>query len=287
MKRASLILLALLVVTPLAHGQPAGNALLWKISGNGLEKPSYLYGTFHLLCPEQLQLQEILKKALSESDRLVLELDFDNPEVMTTVQKGMVFLDGTSARDYLSEEEYDLVASFFTTQLQVPFDQISFVKPFFLSAMSLFFYLDCQPESLEMKLTELAGGYQIEVQGIETVEEQLGFIEDIPLEDQKKMLLEVVESREEMKAMTDQMVQTYLKGDLDGLQSILDEYMSGEYAEMNEGLVTGRNKSWISKIEELARESPSFIAVGAGHLPGKEGVIQLLKSSGFTVEIVR
>jgi uncharacterized protein YbaP (TraB family) len=87
-----------------------------------------------------------------------------------------------------------------------------------------------------------------------------------------------------MQKMTDHLVDTYLKGDLDGLQDIIDDYMSGDYAALNEELIISRNKAWIPEIEELVKSQPTFIAVGAGHLAGKEGVIQLLRSSGFQVK---
>lgn len=267
--------------------QTGEQSLLWKVSGNGLDAPSYLFGTFHLLCPDDLNITDQIKKAMSESEVLALELDFDDPSLMMTLQQGMVYMDGTTAKDYLDSAEYAMVADFFTTKMQMPFQQLQVIKPFFLSSMTLLYFLDCQPVSLEMELSNLAKENEIEVIGLETVQEQLGFIDDISLEDQATMLVESIEDVDEMDGMTADMVETYLAGDLAGIQEIVDEYMTDDYADLNENLLTSRNEDWVPKIEKLMGEQSAFIAVGAGHLPGDKGLLKLLAKEGYTVEAVK
>lgn len=297
MKR-TLLAAALLVFAVLSSGaqtfdalssgaNSAENSLLWEISGRGLESPSYLYGTFHLLCPDDLVIPDRALAALQESEQLVLELDFDDPSLMMTMQLGMFLKDGKTAKDYLGEEDYQLVADFFTSKMGMPFGQISGIKPFFLSAMTLVFFMDCQPSSPEQRLTSLAGEQGKEVLGLETVEEQIGFIDNIPLEDAAEMLVSGIKELEDGGAMIDRMVSTYLEGDLDGIQDIIDSYMGDEYAEMSEELLVARNRNWIPAIEELISGKSSFIAVGAGHLPGEKGVIGLLREEGYAVTAVR
>jgi len=267
--------------------QSNDNSLFWKISGNGLEAASYVFGTFHLLCPDDLNITEQMKEAVSQSEVLALELDFDDPSLMLGLQSGMIFRDGTTAKDYLDEEEYSLVAEFFSEKMQLPFQQLSVIKPFFLSSMTMLYFLDCQPVSIEMELAGLAKEAEIEVIGLETVEEQLGFIDEISLEDQAKMLVEGIEDLDEMEGMTEQILQTYLAGDLQGINEIMDEYMTEDYSEMNENLILTRNADWIPKIEKLIAEQAAFIAVGAGHLPGDKGILTMLAKAGYKVEAVR
>jgi uncharacterized protein len=287
MKRAFMAI-AVLVLAVLASGaQPPENSLLWEISGNGLESPSYLYGTFHLLCPDDLVIPEKALTALQESEQLVLELDFDDPSMMVSMQQGMFMQDGKTAKDYLSAEEYDLVSGFFSSKMGIPFEQISGIKPFFLSAMTLVFFLDCQPTSPEQRLTQLAAGQGKEVLGLETVEDQIGFIDNVPLEDAAEMLVSGIEESEDGDEMIDQMLSAYLEGDLDAIQGIIDSYMGDEYAELNEELIISRNRDWVPSIEKLITDKSSFIAVGAGHLPGENGVIELLRAEGYTVKAVR
>ena len=101
------------------------------------------------------------------------------------------------------------------------------------------------------------------------------------------MLVMGIEEAEDGDEMTEEMVTTYLSGDLDGIQEIIDTYLGDEYAEINEDLLIDRNRDWIPKIRKLIAVKPAFIAVGAGHLPGENGIINLLRDEGYTVEAVR
>ena len=103
MKKLSLLFMTLLVPVFMLSAQNKGNSLLWKISGNGLEESSYVYGTFHLLCPNDLDLSKKVTDALDRSEQLVLELDFDDPTLMQTLQQNMMMPDGQTAEDYLNE----------------------------------------------------------------------------------------------------------------------------------------------------------------------------------------
>ncbi len=287
MKRVISILAVLFFGTILALSQPLEKSLLWKITGPGFSTPSHLYGTYHLLCPDDLVISDAALRALEQSERVVLELDFDDPGLMTAMQQGMFMADGTTAKDYLDEEEYALVSDFFTSKMGIPFEQLAAVKPFFLSSMTLIYFLDCQPASPEMHFTKMAGDQEMEVLGLETIEEQIGFIDNIPVEDAATMLVAGIKELEEGQELSDRVVRAYLEGDLEKLELIMDEYLGGDYTKINDDLVVARNEGWIPKIENLITEKPSFIAVGAGHLPGEKGVIQLLRNMGYAVEAVK
>jgi len=287
MQKTTMVLLALMVSAASLYGQVSSKSLLWEISGNGLEKTSYLYGTFHLLCPDDLQIKDKVKNAVGSSEQLVLELDFDDPSVMQTIQQNMAYSDGTTAEDYLNKSEYQLVAGFFRDSLQLPFERLQAIKPFFLSSMTLIHFAGCQTVSFEQRLTSMAKEEDIEVKGLETVQEQMGFIEDVPIKMQKKMLLENLQHYDSSRVMFQKMMDCYLSEDLPGLNAISQEsFTSQEYAEFRDNLLTNRNKNWIPDIEAMVKEKASFIAVGAAHLPGKEGVIDLLRKKGYQVEPV-
>lgn len=286
-KKIALIVASFVFSVISIYGQQHENSLLWKISGNGLEQSSYLYGTFHLLCPSDLEIDEKVKQAFAASNQLVLELDFDDPSVMPSIQKNMVYRDGTTARDYLNEEEYKMAESFFTDSLNMPFQRMQAIKPFFLSSMTIMHFLGCQPVSFEQKLTGMAQQDSIEVKGLETVKDQIGFIDAIPQEMQKKMLIESIKKYDSSKMLFDNMKTFYLEENIDGLNDVVDSYMSDEYADFKKDLLTKRNKKWVPAIEELAKRGSSFIAVGAGHLPGKDGLIDLLRKAGYKVEAVK
>lgn len=286
MKKYTLLLLAVVASAIYLYGQNDGNSRLWKISAKHLEQPSYLYGTFHLVCPDDLQIQDKVNDAMDASDQLVLELDFDDPTVMSTIQQHMAFTDGTTASDYLSDSEYNQLAGFFRDSLNLPFERLKAIKPFFLSSMTLMHFLKCQPVSFEQQLTRMAGERNMEVNGLETVEEQMHFIDNLSMEHQKKMLMENLKNYERSKRMFDRMVNYYRNGNLEGLNSISENYMSEDYADFKEELLIQRNKNWVPAIEEWINQRSSFIGVGAAHLPGEEGVISLLRKAGYQVEPV-
>ena len=287
MKKMTTLLLALMFSVASLYGQVSSKSLLWEISGNGLEKSSYLYGTFHLLCPDDLQIKDKVKNAVGASEQLVLELNFDDPSVMQTIQQSMAYSDGTTAKDYLNKSEYELVAGFFRDSLQLPFERLHAIKPFFLSSMTLIQFAGCQPVSFEQKLTSMAKQEGIDITGLETVGEQMGFIEDIPMKMQKKMLLENLQHYDSSRVMFHKMMDCYLREDLPGLNAISQEsFVDEEYVDFRENLLISRNKDWVPKIEQVVREKACFIAVGAAHLPGREGVIDLLRKKGYRVEPV-
>jgi hypothetical protein len=278
--------MTLLVPVFMLRAQNDGNSLLWKISGNGLEKSSYVYGTFHLLCPNDLDLSKKVTDALDRSEQLVLELDFDDPTLMQTLQQNMMMPDGRTAEDYLNEEEYKLLAGFFNDSLNLPFERIKGIKPFFLSSMTISHFLGCQPASFEQTLTKAAQNKEMEVKGLETVEEQLSFIDNLSMEMKKKMLMENLKQYDKSKKMFREQVDYYLSENLEGLNSIIDDYMSSDYAQLREDLLVKRNKNWVPEIRKMIHEQPSMIAVGAGHLPGSDGLLELLREAGYSVEPV-
>lgn len=261
-------------------------SLLWQISGNGLEKPSWLFGTIHLLCPDDFELKQKVTDALGKSEQLVLELDFDEPGLIASLQKYMYLPDSIKASDYLNDEEYTIVENYFSDSLGMSFMMMKRIKPFFLISFTLFDFLDCAPVSMEEKLTQEARSEGYEVYGLETIEEQVGFIDDISIEMQAKMLLESITEYNEMKTMFDEMILSYTSENINKLNELMQEYMSEEYAEVELGLLIKRNHKWIGSVKKFMHDRPSFIAVGAGHLIGEEGLISLLRKQGYTVEAV-
>ncbi len=284
MKRT--IVIVLMLLTAFGAARAGENSLLWKISGNGLESPSWLFGTNHMLCPGMISIPDKVKEAMMQSEQLILELDFDDPAVMQKIQQGMIYKDGTTAADYLTDKEYKQVSTFFTDSMNLPFSQLRIIKPFFLSSITLIHYLGCQPVSMESSLIELSSEKEMEVKGLETVSDQLNFVESLPVDKQKEILLAQVTSHDSVKTMYKMMVDKYLEEDIFGLHEITTGYMTGEYSEFGEEMLVKRNLRWIPDIEEIVRDKSSFIAVGAGHLPGDDGVIMLLREKGYKVEAV-
>ena len=124
-----------------------------------------------------------------------------------------------------------------------------------------------------------------EIYGLETVEDQMQVFEDIPYESQLDDIIEMLQDGDATQEYYDQMIDTYKAEDLNALIKMLNEYY--ENPEEAKILLDNRNIKWIPKIGEYAKDKSTFFAVGAGHLPGDNGVIKLLKKAGYKVKPVK
>lgn len=285
MKRILLLLLFISLSIFSVKAQELEDSTLWKIEGNGLEKPSYLFGTIHITCDATLEAD--VKKALAETTQIVMELDMDDPTMQSKMMQGMYLKDDKTLKDFVTEEEYKLIDSLFINNMGMSVKLLENVKPFFLSSMFYPKMIDCPMQSFELELTKVASEQNEEILGLETIEEQLKVFDDIPLEDQYKDLVRMAEgSLEKDKATFSKMLKIYKDEDINALIDIMNDDTNSTMSKHQDVLLEQRNKNWISKIGEYAKEQPTFFGVGAGHLPGKNGVIQLLRNAGYTVTAI-
>ena len=282
MKRFILLLSAALLFA----GQPAfsqsENTLLWEISGKGMKQPSYLFGTFHVLCPEDLIMTDAIRNKLKATQQLVLELDFDDPNLMAELQQGMVFSDGKTTKDYLSDDQYRVVSGFFQDSLGMPFEQVASVKPFMLSTFLYPKYLGCQPASWELTLMQMAQAQKSEVLGLETPQQQLAVMDKMTFEQQAALLVEGVTNYDGMKKMMAELLRLYKEQKVEEMYRFAGTYFTDLEA-VEKAMLEDRNRAWIPKMEKLFKDTPTFFAVGAGHLGGLAGVIALLRKNGYKV----
>ena len=287
---------ALLLASPLAHAQKAAKAsksapaaapkaLLYEISGNKLAKPSYVFGTIHLLCAADLKLSENVQKAVGNSQQVALELDMDNP-TMGEEMRGLLMLPaGQTVQGCMTKEEYATVSDYYTTQLQMPFAQMGTMKPFILASLLYPKMLGCPVGSYEMSLVEVAKAKKMEVIGMETVADQMGLFDKIPCDKQARMLSDMVTKRAEAQQEFTDLLKLYQAQDVEGLlkMSLDSKFGMKEYEAL---LLTDRNKRWIPLMAQQAASKPTFFAVGAAHLGGPSGVLALLRQQGYQVKPV-
>ncbi|MER2999551.1 TraB/GumN family protein [Pontibacter populi] len=280
------LLLALCITVPSLGQAPAAQpkALLWEISGQGLSKPSYLFGTIHAICPENFNMPEVVKNKLANTERLSLEVDMDAPNFMVELQQASILPNGSSLRSFFSDADYSLLNNHFKQTLKIDLAQLDRMKPFMLHSMLLSQLTQCQAVSYEQSLMEIAQKQGKEVIGLETVSEQLSAIDEMPASVQTTMLTNMVSNMDEARQSYRDMVQLYLQQDLAGLDALArEEYNDEEYREYEQAFLVNRNKRWIPVLEREARIQPTFFAVGAGHLTGKDGLLELLRKKGYTV----
>lgn len=282
-------ILSLLVITTLSifsiTAQELENSTLWKIEGNGLATTSYLFGTIHITCDATLE--DDVKKALEETTQIVMELDMDDPSMEVKMMKGMYLKDGKTLKDFVSEEEYKSIDSLFINNMGISVKLLENVKPFFLSAMLYPKMIDCQMQSFEFELTKIAAEQEEEIYGLETIEEQIKVFENIPLEDQYADLVRMAKDNLEYDKYTfAKMLEVYKSENITALLEMMDDENNKTVSAHQDTLLKQRNENWISKIGKYAEEQPTFFGVGAGHLAGDHGVINLLRNAGYTVTAV-
>lgn len=269
------------------------NSLLWKVTGKGLKNPSYLFGTIHLINKEDFLFTPAMEKAFQESKSVAFEIKLDDMNNMSSQMSMMMkaFMDGgKTLRDLISKEDYELVQKHFS-KIGLPLVLLERMKPMFLSALASG---DISPEkmssgeivSYEFKLMDKAKAQNKPISGLETMEFQMSLFDSIPYEAQAKMLVDGIKSSDASEDQFRKMVELYKNQDLEGMQRMVssDEEGFGKYEDI---LLVKRNQSWIPLMITAMEKESTFFAVGAGHLPGAQGVIELLEKEGYTLTPIK
>lgn len=256
------------------------NSLLWEIKSPGQAQPSYLFGTIHLICAKDFSISDSLKKVFSKTQQLALEIDMDDPGMTAKMMKTMMMSGDTQLKTLLTESEYTRLNTFYKDSIGMSIDMFNKMKPFILMAPLYNKVMNCEPQSYEMKLVAMATQQKSEVIGIETIEEQMAVFDTISYKDQVKMVLNMVDSLPKARKELSEMIELYKTGQMNSLYqvSIQSDYgMEGD----EKVLLTDRNHRWISRISKMILDKPTFFAVGAAHLGGPDGVVELLRKNGY------
>ena len=260
------------------------NSLLWRVSGNGLKQPSYLFGTFHLMCKDDIHFSDQLKTAFNNADKVYMELDMDDPATMLAGLLLVNMKDGKKLQQLYSVAAYKRVSSFFSDSLQMPLSFIEHMKPFFLEALLYPKMMPCKTFSgVEEELMKLAKTDKKEIKGFETMEFQSAIFDSIPYQEQANELLKSIDSLEFNKKEFDTMMAVYKSQRINEIENLFSKSESGMEAHQDI-LLNDRNKNWVRQLKNILKDTSVFVAVGAGHLVGKLGLIALLKKEGYTVE---
>lgn len=263
------------------------NALLWKISGDGLNE-SYLFGTIHIIDSDRFFYPEGLLAGLEESDKVFFEIDMDKMNdigfQLEMMQKATMQGD-VSLSDLLSEADYEIVRAHFQ-KMGIPLMMFERLKPMFLTV----FAGDMDPQGLqtgsmksyELELQKIAKQAKKPTGGLETIDYQLSVLDSIPYEEQAKMLVDAIKQGSDESDYLDKMIQVYISQNLNEMVSMFEDEES-EIQGFEDVLLVNRNKNWIPVIKDEMSKQPSFFAVGAGHLGGQDGVIHLLRLEGLNV----
>jgi uncharacterized protein YbaP (TraB family) len=291
MKKISLIFI--IAFSFLSNAQNLEKSLLWKVYGNGVKDTSYLYGTIHLIEKKDFALSKTLKNRFKKTDALIMEINLEMDEATKTyVRDNALYPGGKTIQNYLSAEDFAFFQSYLKDTLKlgaIKTKLCEMMRPFYIQAIIMSAQMD-SAVSYESTFNKMAK--KKEKLGLETMQEQMAIIAGGELQTQVDELIRQLKSGE-LKADGElaKLVALYKLQDVQGLYDEMVNSMAKEGGKMagvsKEDFLDNRNKRWIPKLAKLMKTKSIFIAVGAGHLAGENGVIQLLKNQGYIVEPVK
>ena len=269
---------------PAAKKNSDSNSLLWQVSGKDLKKPSYIFGTFHLLCKDDIKFSEQLKNSVAFADEIYMEMDMDDPSTMLSGLLYMNMKGGKKLKDLYTADEYQKVESYFRDSVGMPMMMLQSIKPYFLVAMLYPKMMNCKNASgIEEELMKMAKENKKEIKGLETIQFQASVFDSIPYEWQAKELLKNIDSFSLYKHEFDTMLLQYKNQQLSAMEKLISksEFGGEKYDDI---LLNNRNKNWVAQLKNIMNKESVFVAVGAGHLVGEKGLLNLLKKEGYKVE---
>ena len=258
----------------------AQDTFLWKVSGNGLTKDSYVFGTLHMACGQDFKIENKVNEALKTTDRIAFEIDANNPETLKAMQANMGPVPGFF--DGLAPEKKKVIDSVLMTRNlnSAILDKVG--PAMLLSILSIQGFECANPtdfKMMELELKKLEGAAGKPVDELETVEFQINMMNEFfKAEDLYNYVLQI----DSVKSQTKHLVQAYFGQKPAALEEWLAK-TSTMTPEKEAMMLTNRNKEWMTKMPDMMKNNSMFFAVGAAHLMGKNGILQLLKDKGYTL----
>lgn len=270
----------------------ANAQLFWKITGNGLEKTSYLFGTHHLINQDQIKNFDQILSISGQVDAVVGEIDMSDMQAMGVKMMSEVVMKDTTIKDLLSAEDYIFVDSVFQATMNTGLDKLGTMKPAMLSALYVIAsYMkeigtNAPPTGIDELFQKKAKEQNKKILPLETLDEQIYMMfGSMSLKRQAEVLVKDLKEIQKSTEDTNNLNSYYLAGDLVGMESLSNLSINWTPEEVKV-LIENRNLNWANKLPAMLKNQSCFIAVGAMHLVGETGLIKQLKDAGYKVEPV-
>lgn len=283
MLQRTLAALALLCLFLPASAQ---QSLLYRVSGKNLQQPSYVYGTIHLICPNDFFLPEPLLRAFKQSKSIYLEIDMDDPGMMATMMTRLQENNEQySLKNAFSKADYGKLDKFLKDSMHIELSAFEKMKPMVILSIILPRMLDCPTATAyESKFVSMAKEQQKEIRGLEALDDQIDVFDAFPDTLEARMIMDYINDIPKQKAIYSRLVAAYKKQDIQRLHAMLGE--SPEFSGYEDKLVYDRNRKWIPIMEKAMQQESVLFGCGAMHLGGDQGVVALLRKKGYKVEPV-
>lgn len=258
----------------------SGNSLLWRVDGADIET-SYLFGTMHMIDREYFHFPDFLQSKIKSSESIIMEVD-GIPNPLSTYQ--MMLLDSGSVHRYFDQEQLVELLAFMDTEMGISPQEFDLtygkMKPFFIMQSITQSYFEADAQSYDLLIMALAGEHHIPIIGLESTEEQLGFFDQMAPEEMANIVMESARSYEQEQEDMEKLMKLYARQKVDKLIPLLHK-QSPEFMDYADLFLYDRNRKWIPKLITAMQDKKCFVAVGAAHLFGEDGVIDLLRKKGY------
>jgi len=287
MKKALGVLILLMLALPVHASETGHPVTLWEVSG--AKNSVYLLGSIHLLRPQDYPLPSALDTAYNDAEILIMEVDMDDLNPLATqaaFRTYGVLQDDRTLRDLMGIDLYEQAVAA-ADAIDIPLEMLHKTEPWYAAMTVEMMMLDrigFNPTlGIEMYMLSKAQDDGKRIDGFETVEEQLQFLDGMSIEAQREMLISTLTESAKLGEMMDELIDAWRHGDLDFLETgMLEELAQQE--ELNKALVTDRNERWATRIAALLDDDDDYlIIVGALHLVGDKGVPNLLRQQGIGI----
>lgn len=264
---------------------------MWQI--NGASNRIYLLGSVHVLRQQDYPIPTAIEKAYQDAEILIMEIDVDDLdpiEMAGMVNELGVIKDGSTLQEIMGPSLYEEAADY-ASQLDIPFLMLAQTEPW-LAAITIeqmmLLRIGFNPEyGIEFHLSAKASEDSKEILGLESVREQLEFLDKLSLSAQRSLLIQTLRESLNIEENLDLLIDAWRHGDIDFLEENLLAEMQ-RYPELYRTLVVDRNEAWVEQIRNLIGEQDDYlIVVGTLHLVGDDGLPALLSEIGITTDQLR
>jgi hypothetical protein len=259
------------------------NALIWRITGDNLPEPSYIFGTVHVVDSANSPIHKTVFEQLKRSDVLVLETDLTTENYQ---QKALehAMMANDSIEGIMTTEEYETVRSFFLKEFRFPVEVVKKMKPFYLASLIGSLQSPRNSTSHEQFLMKVAQEAYKPIRGLSTLDKESDILSRISVEEQVDYLLDEIGRYKSgiSSLQQNEIMEAYENAEIEKIHSMVYEALSS-YDSIYTCMFSMRNRSWLPEMIRLMQEESCFFAVGVGHLAGESGLIRLLIKEGYKV----
>lgn len=287
MKNFAFLIIVILLVSPSTRAQES--SILWEINGNGITKPSYLFGSLKFIGEKEFYLPKEVTEKIKKSTLFAIEDQVDH-HAQHELNKVLHFPKGETLATHLSNEDYNKVVTFFETEFKISKKQFESkyarLKPLAISISMTRLSLGEKVKFYDIELLKFAKKNKVKAYSLETVEREAQALNAFAIEDQATALLHSVDNFEKQKSEFQKLMSDYPQGKLDEIFEYTLHPLENNQ-EFIEAFYYARNKEWMVSIEKMIAENVAFISVGVSHLEGEGGLLNLFKERGYTLTPVK